>query len=143
MEYLQINVWNGDNDVPLPPRQFPVLAFVVGVMAGAFGIGGGLIQAPLMLALGVVPGTFIRISEFVDILVAVMSVTSMFVVLLNSTATLIQYISNGTLPYDWALWFLGFSATGAMIGKAGVDRFVGNRSCTNALDLSNTLECNR
>jgi uncharacterized membrane protein YfcA len=37
-------------------RQFPILALVVGVLAGAFGIGGGLIQAPLMLALGVVPG---------------------------------------------------------------------------------------
>lgn len=53
-----------------------------------------------------------------------MSVTSMFVVLLNSTATLVQYLATGTLPYDWALWFLGFSAIGAIIGKLGVDRCV-------------------
>lgn len=32
------------------------MAFIVGLCAGAFGIGGGLIQGPLMLALGVGPG---------------------------------------------------------------------------------------
>jgi uncharacterized membrane protein YfcA len=51
-----------------------------------------------------------------------MSGTSLFVVLLNSTATLVQYFANGTLPYDWALWFLGFSAIGAIIGKVAVDK---------------------
>jgi len=89
---------------------FPTMAFIVGLCAGAFGIGGGLIQGPLMLALGVAPG--------------VMSVTSQFVVLMNTTATLIQYFSTGALPWDWALWFIGFGMWGAFFGRGLLESIV-------------------
>jgi len=89
---------------------FPVMAFVVGLCAGAFGIGGGLIQGPLMLALGVAP--------------SVMSVTSLFVVLMNTCATLIQAFSTSTLPWDWAGWFIGWGIMGAFFGRGVLERTV-------------------
>jgi len=89
---------------------FPVLAFVVGLVAGFFGIGGGVLQAPLMLELGVIPW--------------VTSATSQFIVLITSISAVAQNLSNGNLEWRWTLWFMFFNAIGALIGKQMVDRIV-------------------
>jgi uncharacterized membrane protein YfcA len=58
--------------------RFPIYAFVSGVMAGALGIGGGLILGPLLLELGLNP--------------VVSTATSNFLVLFTSSSTSVQFI---------------------------------------------------
>ena len=43
--------WNNENTL-----LYPCYAIVAGLVAGLFGIGGGIIKGPLMLSLGVHPG---------------------------------------------------------------------------------------
>jgi len=89
---------------------FPLSGFLVGLAAGVFGLGGGTLQGPLMLSLGVGP--------------AVMSATSLFIVLISAVGALIQYLGNGTLPWDYCLWFLGFGIWGAFFGKTLLDSLI-------------------
>jgi len=90
---------------------FPVIdSFVVGIVAGFFGIGGGVLQTPLLLELGVIAWEA--------------SSTSQFVVLITSISGTCQNIANGNLQWQWALWFAGFNAIAALIGKQLMDRTV-------------------
>ncbi|PMC39051.1 hypothetical protein CJ195_03680 [Bacillus sp. UMB0899] len=76
-----------------------VIAFIVGVLSGLFGIGGGSLMVPTMLLLFRFPAS---------IAVA----TSMFMVFLSSIIGSITHIQLGNV--DW-LWILGL-APGAWIG---------------------------
>jgi len=89
---------------------FPLLAFVAGIVAGLLGIGGGILQAPLMLELGLIPW--------------VTSSTSQFIVLVTSISGVVQTVANGDLEWRWALWFSGFNCIGGFVGQQGVARIV-------------------
>ena len=50
-------VWT-EGDVEWSPRNtilFPLLSSLAGLIAGMFGVGGGIVKGPLMLEMGVLP----------------------------------------------------------------------------------------
>ena len=78
---------------------YPMLSVIAGLVAGMFGIGGGIVKGPLMLALGVHP--------------KVASATSACMILFTSCTSTICYFIFGFLKYDYALFcmVLGFIST--------------------------------
>lgn len=78
---------------------YPLYAIVAGLVAGMFGVGGGIIKGPLMLALGVNP--------------QVASATSACMILFTSTTATVSYMIFDLLIYDYAAGCLatGFLAT--------------------------------
>jgi len=75
------------------------LAIIAGLVAGLFGIGGGIVKGPLMLQLGVHP--------------AVASATSAAMILFTSSTATVSYSVFGLLIYDYALlcFLVGFCST--------------------------------
>ena len=78
-------------------------SFVAGVAAGFIGIGGGIINGPIMLQLGLVP--------------QVATATSSFMVLFTSSSTTLQYVLLGTAPVFENLFCFVVSFVGAVIGQ--------------------------
>jgi len=87
-----------------------LLATTGGIVAGFVGIGGGMIQAPLMLELGILP--------------QVVSATSVFMVLFTSSATILQFVILGKLPLDFGAWYMCVGMCGAIIGHLTLGHFV-------------------
>ena len=79
--------------------QYPVICTLAGLVAGLCGIGGGLIKAPLLLALGVHP--------------AVASATSATMILFTTFTATTSFLVYGMLIWDYGLGCLliGFCAT--------------------------------
>lgn len=78
---------------------YPMLSVIAGLVAGMFGIGGGIVKGPLMLELGVHP--------------KVASATSACMILFTSCTSTLCYFIFGFLKYDYALFcmVLGFIST--------------------------------
>lgn len=78
---------------------YPLISTLAGFCAGMFGIGGGIIKGPLMLAMGVHP--------------AVASATSACMILFTSFTATTSFAVYGLLVPDYAIAgaILGFSAT--------------------------------
>jgi len=78
---------------------YPLLSCTAGFVAGLFGIGGGIIKGPLMLALGVHP--------------AVASATSACMILFTSFTATTSFAVFGLLVEDYGIFCLitGFAAT--------------------------------
>jgi uncharacterized membrane protein YfcA len=78
---------------------FPLLSALSGLIAGMFGLGGGIVKGPLMLALGVHP--------------AVTSATAACMILFTSFTATSAFVVFGLLVPDYAtlLVFVGFFAT--------------------------------
>eukprot|EP00523_Entomoneis_sp_CCMP467_P018377 CAMPEP_0168814932 /NCGR_PEP_ID=MMETSP0726-20121227/5937_1 /TAXON_ID=265536 /ORGANISM="Amphiprora sp., Strain CCMP467" /LENGTH=472 /DNA_ID=CAMNT_0008867125 /DNA_START=118 /DNA_END=1533 /DNA_ORIENTATION=+ len=75
--------WDESNTVT-----YSLLAIVAGLVAGMFGIGGGIVKGPLMLALGVHP--------------AVASATSAAMIFFTASTSTASYSVFGLLVYDYA-----------------------------------------
>ncbi|KAL3903135.1 MAG: hypothetical protein SGILL_010559 [Bacillariaceae sp.] len=86
--------WNKENTIV-----YPCYAIVAGLVAGLFGVGGGIIKGPLMLALGVHP--------------AVASATSACMILFTSSTATVSYMIFDLLVPDYAIFCLvvGFCST--------------------------------
>ena len=98
----RLNYPYASGDIKWTPRNtvlYPALCTVAGIFAGMFGIGGGIVKGPLMLALNVHP--------------AVSSATSAQMILFTSfTATTSFYVFGLLLPgYAGACAIVGFLAT--------------------------------
>eukprot|EP00658_Telonema_sp_P-2_P020836 TRINITY_DN18259_c0_g1_i1.p1 TRINITY_DN18259_c0_g1~~TRINITY_DN18259_c0_g1_i1.p1 ORF type:complete len:465 (+),score=119.23 TRINITY_DN18259_c0_g1_i1:176-1570(+) len=94
-EFLEGDIeWDEDRTAKLP-----MVCLGAGVMAGMFGIGGGLINGPLMVELGVLPD--------------VASATSATMILFTSATATVCYILFDILNFEYAqvLFPLGFCAT--------------------------------
>jgi uncharacterized membrane protein YfcA len=94
-QYLDCDIeWNGTSTIV-----YPLLSCTAGFVAGLFGIGGGIIKGPLMLALGVHP--------------AVASATSACMILFTSFTATTSFAVFGLLIEDYAILclFTGFCAT--------------------------------
>jgi uncharacterized membrane protein YfcA len=87
-------VWTEKNTI-----SYPCYAVVAGLVAGLFGIGGGIIKGPLMLALGVHP--------------SVAAATSACMILFTSSTATVTYMAHGLLVPDYAVFclLLGFAST--------------------------------
>ncbi|KAL6061845.1 Membrane transporter protein, variant 2 [Balamuthia mandrillaris] len=85
---------------------FPVFSVLAGLAAGYLGIGGGMVKGPLMLEMGVLP--YVAVS------------TSAFMIIFTSSATTIQYLILGALPWGMGLWYFGVGFFAAILGHLGV-----------------------
>ena len=86
------------------------LGFGGGWVAGALGLGGGVIFNPLLISLGVPP--------------KVSSATGMYLILFSKIATSVLYVVFGQLQMDYGLWIAFFSTIGAMLGLKGANWYM-------------------
>jgi uncharacterized membrane protein YfcA len=90
--------------------KFPIICTTAGVAAGLLGIGGGMVQSPIMLEMGVLP--------------AVQSATAGYMVLYTASSTTLQFAIGGqfpgTLQYDYVAWFAFVGFLGGLAGQKGV-----------------------
>lgn len=86
--------WNESNTI-----RYPAMVVVAGLVAGLTGTGGGILKAPIMLAIGVHS--------------SVVAGTSAMMILFTSSTATISYLIFGLLVHDYALacLILGFAAT--------------------------------
>jgi len=82
---------------------YPAFSIVAGLVAGLFGIGGGIVYGPLMLALGVHP--------------EIASATSACMILFTSSTATVSYIVLGSLVYDYGLLYLILGLVSTLIGQ--------------------------
>lgn len=86
------------------------LGFFGGWVAGALGLGGGVIFNPLLLAMGVPP--------------KVSSATGMYIITFSKIATCVIYLIYGLLQMDYALWIAMWSTIGAIAGLKGANYYM-------------------
>ena len=82
---------------------YPMYSIVAGLVAGMFGIGGGIVKGPLMLALGVHP--------------KVASATSACMILFTSSTSTLCYYVFGFLKYDYAMFCLVLGFISTLVGQ--------------------------
>jgi len=85
---------------------YPSLGITAGLVAGMFGIGGGIVMAPLMLALGVHP--------------KVVSATSACMILFTSGMSTLCYLVFGYLKYDYAIFCLVLGFLSTLVGQTAM-----------------------
>ena len=86
------------------------LGFGGGWVAGALGLGGGVIFNPLLLQLGVPP----RVS----------SATGMYLITFSKIAACLIYVIIGELQVDYGLWVSAWSTAGALLGLWGANIYM-------------------
>jgi len=86
--------WNAENTV-----KYPIVCALAGLMAGLFGVGGGIVKGPLMLEMGVMP--------------AVASASAAAMILFTSAAASTSFLVFGLLHHGYGVIFfvLGFVCT--------------------------------
>jgi len=105
----KVNYKYVEGDIEWDPQAtilYPSLCMVAGFFAGMFGIGGGIVKGPLMLAMGVHP--------------KVSSASSACMILFTSFTATTSFVVFGLLQYDYAVVcvILGFCAT--IVGQLGL-----------------------
>ena len=91
-------------------RNVLCLGFVGGWVAGALGLGGGVIFNPLLLSMGVPP--------------KVSSATGMYLITFSKIVTCVIYFLYGELVMDYALWASFVAAVGSIAGLASVNWYM-------------------
>ncbi|KAI8469187.1 MAG: sulfite exporter TauE/SafE-domain-containing protein [Monoraphidium minutum] len=102
----------GDN-IRYTPRNtllYPVLCSAAGLVAGLFGLGGGVVKAPLMLELGV--------------LADVAAATSTTMILFTSASACIVYANFGLIPSDYGVVVAALGLAGTVLGQWATTRAV-------------------
>jgi len=100
-------------DLKWTPRRvgvFLITSLLTGVLAAMFGLGGGTINSPMMLELGVLP--------------AQVPATSGLLILLTSSVAIIQYLALGRIQYDYLLWFILVGFIGGISGHLGIRYYI-------------------
>lgn len=97
--------WNDTTTI-----KYPLICSLAGLFAGLFGIGGGIVKGPLMIAMGVQA--------------EVSSATAAFMIFFTASSATLSYALFGLLTLDYAAVFftMGFVAT--YVGQYGVKRMV-------------------
>lgn len=91
-------------------RNVLCLGFGGGWVAGALGLGGGVIFNPLLLSMGVPP--------------KVSSATGMYLITFSKIVTCVIYFLYGELILDYALWASFVAAVGSIMGLASVNWYM-------------------
>lgn len=98
------------------------VSYVLGLCAGMFGIGGGIVKGPLMLEMGVHP--------------LVASSTVAVMIFFTSIGATSSYISFGTLIWDYAIFLFVVGLAATMAGQYGVSYFVEKYNRVSLISLS-------
>jgi len=85
---------------------FLFFSILAGIAAGFLGIGGGLITGPMLIEMGVIPQVAVA--------------TSSYMILFTSSATSVQFLILGRLPYRHAAWYFVTGVLAAIVGQYGV-----------------------
>jgi uncharacterized protein len=80
-----------------------LLGFTGGMLAGAFGLGGGVIFNPILLTMGLPP--------------QVSGACSLYLVCFSKIASSLVYILNGKMNILYALWAGLFTSLGGLLGS--------------------------
>jgi len=89
---------------------FQIVSLATGILAALFGLGGGTLNSPTMLELGVLP--------------AQVPATSGLMILLTGSAAIIQYLALGKISYDYLLWFIMVGFFGGVSGHLGIRAYL-------------------
>jgi uncharacterized membrane protein YfcA len=89
---------------------------LAGLAAGMFGIGGGMVTAPFMLALGVHR--------------QVSSATSACMILFTSSTALLCFLIFGYLQLDYAIFCLVLGFVSTLIGQTVMLALLGKTGCS-------------
>jgi len=79
------------------------LGFFGGLIAGALGMGGGVIYNPILLSMGLPP--------------TVVGACALFLICYSKIASTIVYTLNGIMNWPYALWIGLWACLGGMIGS--------------------------
>ena len=79
-------------------------------MAGALGLGGGVIFNPYLIGMGVPP--------------KVSSATGMYLIMYSKIAAVTVYMLAGKLDLEYGLWIAAWSSLGAMLGLYGSNLYM-------------------
>jgi uncharacterized membrane protein YfcA len=90
--------------------KYPIYAFIAGVLAGALGIGGGLVLGPLLLEMGINP--------------LISTATSNFLVLFSSSSTSLQFIIMGMMNFNYGFACTICSTLGSLIGTLAIQKLL-------------------
>ncbi|GKY96217.1 hypothetical protein MPSEU_000581600 [Mayamaea pseudoterrestris] len=93
--------WDTHNTI-----KYPLYATVAGLVAGLFGIGGGMVMGPLLLALSVHP--------------QVASATSACMIFFTSSTATISFMVFGLLSHDYAIACLLIGFVSALLGQSAI-----------------------
>lgn len=96
-----------EGEIEWTPRNtivYPLICSLAGLVAGLFGVGGGIVKGPLMLEMGVLPD--------------VAAATSATMIIFTAASASVVYLSFGGIPTDYAVltFFVGLIFT--IIGQA-------------------------
>lgn len=100
------NVGMTESDIIFTPKNVTILVslgFFGGFLAGAFGLGGGVIYNPILLTMGLPP--------------TVAGACSLFLVCYSKVASTVVYSLNGLMNWPYALWVGFWSCVGGLIGS--------------------------
>eukprot|EP01091_Cochliopodium_minus_P000984 TRINITY_DN10871_c0_g1_i1.p1 TRINITY_DN10871_c0_g1~~TRINITY_DN10871_c0_g1_i1.p1 ORF type:complete len:497 (-),score=97.34 TRINITY_DN10871_c0_g1_i1:32-1522(-) len=98
-------VWNWKN-ISL----FSLVSIFAGIVAGFLGIGGALINSPMMMWYGIIPSVSVA--------------TTVFMTLFTSLSTTMQFMLIGRLSLYSALWYCGVGFVAGLLGMLGVGLIV-------------------
>ena len=97
--------WNEHNTI-----KYPVICIIAGLVAGMFGIGGGIVFGPLMLEMGVHP--------------LVAYATSSAMIFFTSIAATTSYIAFGALVFDYGIYLFILGLIATAFGQIVVGYFI-------------------
>ncbi|OQR96294.1 hypothetical protein ACHHYP_16256 [Achlya hypogyna] len=83
--------------------EFPALCSVAGVAAGCLGIGGGMVKGPILLEMGLLP--------------QVAAATSSTMILFTASATTMQFMFLGVLPWEYAAYYGFLGLVAGLLGE--------------------------
>ncbi|CAK0781249.1 hypothetical protein CVIRNUC_005324 [Coccomyxa viridis] len=96
-----------EGEVEWTPRNtivYPLICSMAGLVAGLFGVGGGIVKGPLMLEMGVLPD--------------VAAATSATMIIFTAASASVVYLSFGSIPMDYAVLTFLVGLTFTIIGQA-------------------------
>jgi len=97
--------WNSNNTI-----KYPIICSISGLLAGLFGVGGGIVKGPLMLEMGVVP--------------SVASASAAAMILFTAAAASISFVVFGLLHTAYGAMFFCLGVTCTAVGQYTVGKWV-------------------
>ena len=114
-----------DTDIEWTPINtiiYPLLCIFAGLVAGMFGVGGGIVFGPMMLEMGIHP--------------MVASATSAVMIFFTSVVASSSYIVFGTLTYDYAVYLFCWGLVATAFGQIVVGYFINKHKRFSLISLS-------
>lgn len=102
-----------DSDIVLTTKNLLILlslGFWGGLIAGALGMGGGVIYNPILLTMGMPP--------------TVTGACSLFLICYSKIASTVVYTLNGIMNWPYALWIGLWACLGGSFGSVGLILYI-------------------